>query len=201
MSSGPTRKETPLSEAQSYLDLAVANNFWNLLDPVPSHPQNPPSADRARQTPSPEILIDPRALDSYHNILYPLTLFHSRHSRFPEHLTIISHAFKRRRIVDLHCAAIGFPLDRVTYLSPTHLGADEPASMDGVKKAEEEWERDPHGRGEGLAGKRRGRNPWGMWQGVFPNDAEWEGSGLVVLGDGEEQRLDPDAPRPFTRGM
>lgn len=182
--SGPTRPETPLSEAQSYHNLALANAYFDLL------PQN---------TPSPlltcRILLEERALDSYSNILFSLTLFWHHHAAWPTRLTIVSHAFKRARLVDGHCAAIGFPADRVAFvgINPPGLdrlvsGGEKGEAMQGVQLALGQWKEDPHGTGEVLAGKRRERNCWGVQQGVFL-EARERGRGGVevrVLGDGGE---------------
>lgn len=183
--SAATRKETHLSEAQSYHNLAVANAYFQLLPPSspPSHPQ--------------EILIEDRALDSYHNVLFSLTLFWATFRAWPATLTIISHAFKEPRIARGHCAALGFPLDRVRYPALMDGVVDDPVSAAGVARAEAEWTRDPHGRGESLAGKRAARNPWGVWQGVFPKGTNYEDGGLKTIGEGAGEMIDPDAARPF----
>ncbi|KAJ4154869.1 hypothetical protein LMH87_000143 [Akanthomyces muscarius] len=182
-SGAATRKETELSEAQSYANLAQAHGYWSLLPSPPS---------------STEVLVEDRALDSYHNVLFSLTLFWGTFRRWPGRVTVVSHAFKKPRIVDGHCAAIGFPREHVAY--PTIPGVvDDPASLAGVAAAEEEWTRDEHGRGQSLAGKRARRNPWGAWQGVFPRGVDGIGSGLRTVGGIDAQeRLDVDAPRPFT---
>lgn len=179
-----TRKETRLSEAQSYANLAKAHNYWDLL-------AEPPRDD--------EILIEDRALDSYHNVLFSLTLFWATFRRWPTTLTLISHAFKKPRLVEGHCVALGFPPARVTYPA-LHPGVvDDPVSAAGVRRAEEEWTRDPHGRGASLAGKRAVRNPWGVWEGVFPGGMDGEGSGLKTIGGRDaDEMIDPAAPKPFS---
>ncbi|KAK5992191.1 hypothetical protein PT974_05592 [Cladobotryum mycophilum] len=189
-SGGPTRKETQLSEAQSYLDIATAHNYWSLL-------LSPPEINK-------EILIEDRALDSYHNLLFSLTLFSSRFRRWPSHLTIVSHGFKKTRLVDSHCAAIGFPLERVSFLGidPPGMSLGEEgkeSALKGVGQAMDDWTADPHGRGEKLAGKRAKRNPWGTWQGVSPEDVKngVAKGGLVTRGEGEEETLVEDAERPW----
>lgn len=181
--SGPTRKETSLSEAQSYANIASANSHWEL----------PVSASR--------ILVEERALDSYQNILFSLTLFYSRFLTWPEHVTIISHAFKRPRLIDGHCGAIGLPLERVTFvgIDPESMKTGEKqGAIQGVKMAVGDWESDPHGRGDKLRGKRKGRNPYGVWQGVFEEGFEGQGtSRLVMKGEKDEETLQDDATRPW----
>ena len=47
------------------------------------------------------------------------------------------------------------------------IGVDKESGWDGIANAVGDWKVDEHGRGEKLAGKREGRNPWGVWQGVW----------------------------------
>lgn len=188
--SGPTRKETTLSEAQSYANIASAHSFFNLI----SHP---------RATISSKILIEERALDSYHNLLFSLTLFYARFRTWPAFLTIVSHAFKKPRIIDGHCSAIGFPLERTTFVGidpPGMTSGENQDAVKGVGQAIDDWTADPHGRGEKLAGKRAKRNPWGVWQGVFGDTVERDDvrrGRLVTEGEGEKETLVEDASRPW----
>lgn len=170
-----------MSEAQSYAYLAAYNAYWDLLAP--------PVMDD-------DIMLEERALDSYHNVLLSLTQYHARFGAWPAALTLVGHAFKRPRL-EAHCAAIGYPLGRVTFVGVDPPGlAGNAAAREGAPRALEEWARDPHGRGEALAGKRRARNPWAVWQGVFGREVEDRG-GLVTRGMGEEETLVEDAPRPW----
>lgn len=170
-----------MSEAQSYADLAAANDFFGHSTSISS---------------APPFLIEHRALDSYHNILFSLTLFYKTFQAWPSHLTIISHAFKKPRLLDHHCIAIGFELDRVSFIGIDPPGLDE--GDDGIAKAVEEWREDPHGRGEKLKGKRMRRNPWGKWQGIFDDEeGKLNHGGLVTFGNGDEETLVDDAARPW----
>ena len=58
-SGGPTRKETHLSEARSYYNLAVANSFFGCDKDLASR----------------RIMLEERALDSYYNILFSIMEF------------------------------------------------------------------------------------------------------------------------------
>lgn len=196
--SGLTRRETNISEARSYHNLAVANSYFNLLpkDNIPS--------DR--------ILLEERALDSYYNILFSLILFWRRHAVWPTRLTIVSHAFKRNRLVDGHCTAIGFPADRVNFvgINPPGIGAaglegedpgEKAEAMRGVQLAIGQWAEDPHGVGEALSEKRRMRNCWGVQQQLFWDEEERARSGVDVrtLEGGIEALVD-GGRRPWARG-
>ncbi|EXV02494.1 DUF218 domain protein [Metarhizium robertsii] len=157
-SGAPTRRETTLSEAQSYANLAIQNACFGLLDPPVT------AAD---------MMLEERALDSYHNVLFSLSLFYARFQRWPRHVVVVSHAFKRPRMLEGHCAAIGFPPDRVSFVGvdPPCLEG-KPGVVAGVAEAEADWGRDPHGKGQRLAAKRARRNVWGAWQGVFEEGTE-----------------------------
>jgi len=179
--SGPTREEIRLSEAQSYANIVQANDYFGHSDIMPS---------------TPSFLIEDRALDSYHNVLFSLTLFYSHYKAWPSHLTIVSHAFKKPRLVDHHCTAIGFSLDEVSFIGIDPPGLD--TADVGIGKALKEWKEDPHGRGDSLRGKRQRRNPWNRRQSIFDEENEHsDRGGLVTMGHSDEETLVDDAPRPW----
>ncbi|PKS07765.1 hypothetical protein jhhlp_006373 [Lomentospora prolificans] len=187
-SGGPTRKETQLTEARSYVNIAVQNNYFGIIPPSEGY----------------RVLAEERALDSYYNVLFSIVDFWRLYGyQWPERLTVVSHAFKKSRIYDGHCAAIGFPLDRTDYVGvdPPEMAegsASKEAALKGVEIALRQWTEDPHGVKESLAGKRKVRNPWGVNQDLFVNDDERRRSGLATIPfkDGYEV-LDPNAPRPW----
>jgi folylpolyglutamate synthase len=168
-----------LSEGESYRNLAQANSYFGLLPEKAAHPVS-----------TSRVLVEDRALDSYYNVLFSIILFWRVHHVWPEHLTLVSHGFKRRRLVDLHCLAIGFPSARITYRgTDPPLASEEKAKvMVGILQAEKEWTDDPHGVGQGLASKRRQRNVWRVNQKLFLDDEERRRSGLKteILEDGTE---------------
>ncbi|CAK7244320.1 MAG: hypothetical protein STHCBS139747_005858 [Sporothrix thermara] len=225
-SGGPTRKETPLSEARSYANLAAANDYFGLLPsdattssvllPGPSHPLSPIALHH-------RILVEEQALDSYYNILFSLVAFWRRVGAWPARLTIVSHAFKQSRLVDDHCGpdAIAFlPLDqRVSFIGinppniPAEFGGpssnketlavteDKSKAMQGAHDVLSHWAVDPHGVGDLLAGKRRGRNPWNCDQKLFVDDEERQRSGLVTRQVGRDMEAIADgSPRPWNLG-
>ncbi|KAK8089419.1 hypothetical protein PG997_004380 [Apiospora hydei] len=191
LSGGPTRKETKISEAQSYADIAAANDYFGITDAKEA-------ADR--------ILCEPRALDSYYNVLFSLILFWQTYggnaTAWPAKVTIVSHAFKRERLVDCHCGALGYPLSRVDFVGidpPGMVDGTNEAAMKGVSQAIAEWKENPHGIGGTLAEKRRKRNPWGVSQALFYSTQLRSQSGVktIVADDGEEV-LDPSATQPWS---
>ncbi|KAI2627268.1 hypothetical protein GGS26DRAFT_592296 [Hypomontagnella submonticulosa] len=161
-SGGPTRKETRLSEARSYANLARANAYFGHLSEAEAEKR---------------ISCEERALDSYYNVLFSLTKFWSDHGTWPKKITIVSHAFKRERLVDCHCGAIGFPLDRVDFLGvdpPGTVDGTNEAAIKGIVEAVTQWKEDPHGKGDLLVGFAVEYNPASskekniFWKG-FPN--------------------------------
>lgn len=224
-SGGPTRSETQLSEARSYANLAAANNYFGLLPPVYDPSSVKPSSDPFSPIPiDPRILLEERALDSYHNIIFSLILFWRTYGSWPSRLTIVSHAFKRARLVDAHCGAIGFPLEKITFIgiNPPNLPADlaaagdgsytgaddseaggevspeKAAAMQGAREIVGLWADDPHGIGEVLARKRQARNPWNVNQKLFASGDEREKSGVRTLGyENMMEALMEGSPRPW----
>ncbi len=170
-------------------------------------------------------MVEERALDSYHNVLFSLVHFWRERAVWPRRLTVVSHAFKRGRLVDYHCAAIGFPPDRVGFvgMDPPNLPADilaaaAAAGADGGEsgpasreKAEAmkgavavivgQWTEDPHGVGDVLAGKRRQRNPWNTDQMLFRSPEERARSGVATRfvgeGGGDMEALVEGVPAPW----
>lgn len=104
------------------------------------------------------------ALDSYQNLLFSLLRFRELASSWPEHVTVVSYAFKKERFVELHRAAIRWPLERFTFVGidpPWDSGREMKAVMEGERaNAASLWERDPYACAQesGLRAKRRGRN-------------------------------------------
>ncbi|CAN8106468.1 unnamed protein product [Discula destructiva] len=208
-SGGPTVSSTSESEAHSYERLAHANNYWGL---VPFEPKTTDTVNQSMHHPidsltpfmpaHARILLDTRALDSYQNILFSLLEFWraTDHNHWPDRLTIVSHAFKRRRLVEAHCiAALGFSLDRVAFIGINPPGV--PEVLGGEERAVEAWLQDPHGQSEPLREKRRGRNPHGVAQTLFLAERERELGGIatVLSADGKEEFLVPDGFRPWVR--
>ncbi|KAJ2985320.1 hypothetical protein NUW58_g5600 [Xylaria curta] len=184
---GSTRKETRLSEASSYANLAAVNSYFQIL---------PEEGGSAR------IHSEERALDSYSNVLFSIVQFWSIYGVWPTQLTIVSHAFKRERLVDCHCGAVRFPLNRVGFVGvdpPGMADGSNKAAIPGVAEAVNQWKGDPHGRGVVLSSKRLRRNPWGTSQTLFSTEDERIRSGVrsQILGDGQEYLID-GVPQPWS---
>ncbi|KAH6713147.1 hypothetical protein BKA61DRAFT_736204 [Leptodontidium sp. MPI-SDFR-AT-0119] len=238
-SGSKTRPEIEKSEARGYLDFCIRNEFWGILEAVDynknqqssSTPPPPPSSSSSSTTPTTptpaaataanqsveylqdqeqlNIHLEEQALDSFSNLLFSLLLFHKRTRTWPAKISVISHAFKEPRFMDLHVPTLRFPSHRVhfvgidpDYMDPGCVAFDE-VRAESVRKGERErgfkvWEGDRFGIGGELSGKRRGRNFWGVGQGWFDEEEErrrsgvgsWkvdgEGNGEEVLGEGRQ---------------
>ncbi len=180
-----------MSEARSYANLAAANSFFGIIPEASS-------SDR--------IACEERALDSYGNVLFSLVQFWRDYGNaWPGRITIVSHAFKRERLVDCHCGAIGFPLSRVGFVGidpPGMTDGTNEAAVKGVVEAVTQWTGDPHGKGGALAGKRRRRNPWAVSQLLFSTEEDRGRSGVLseIYEDGQEYLLGHGPPQPWSRG-
>jgi hypothetical protein len=129
------------------------------------------------------VYAEPRALDSWHNLLFAVVVFYGVVGRAPGHITLVSHGFKERRFRGIHVAALRWPVERFTY-----VGIDPPGAREGLDRGELEagwglWVEDWYGSGERLVEKRRGRNPWGSggggwYGGVLKPLVEWRGPGV-----------------------
>ncbi|KAI1429113.1 FolC bifunctional protein [Xylaria sp. FL1777] len=184
-SGGPTRKETRSSEARSYANLAAVNYYFQIL---------PEGGATSR------IFTEERALDSYSNVLFSIVQFWSTYSIWPTKLTIVSHAFKRERLVDCHCGAIRFPLNRVNFVGvdpPGMADGSNKTAIQGVVEAINQWKDDPHGEGDVLSSKRMRRNPWDISQTLFSTEEDRGRSGVRsrILKDGQEYLVD-GVPQP-----
>jgi hypothetical protein len=90
-SGGPTNSRYPeLSEAKSYLQA-----LRQLRDVVDC-----------------DILLEEAATDSYQNVLFSVLAFRKYVGYYPNQITIITHAFKEKRFLELHAKALRWPSDR-----------------------------------------------------------------------------------------
>jgi len=95
--SGATKLETPKSEAFSYYELAIHKGF---ITPVNVR----------------SVITEEFACDSYENILFSIARYYQYTCRWPTHITVISHAFKEKRITELHFASIKWPASASYYI-------------------------------------------------------------------------------------
>lgn len=143
-SGGETRAAAgPRSEALSYWEAAEAMRWFGA------------SQVRGRAQ------LEAQARDSFENVLFSICRFRELSGRYPEKLTVVSFAFKRRRFEELHRWALRYPRDLFSF-----VGVDPPGISDEVYHGEtshsaKPFERDPYGCAEPeLRAKRASRNPF-----------------------------------------
>lgn len=112
--SGHTKKESPSTEAQSYMRLAQATG---LLPPEPEGYLRVTTEDDA--------------LDSFQNLLFSIARFHEYTGRYPARVTVIGYEMKRRRFEELHRAAIRWPEGRFAYVGVDAEGSDVAQAREG----------------------------------------------------------------------
>lgn len=181
--SGGRTTDSRLSEAESYA--AVFDSLSvSLCNKVPY------SRKRARED---------FATDSYQNLLFSILRFHTLVGRYPGTVTVITHAFKERRFLELHAAAIKWPRStlRVQGINPPFTLEELEQTQRGEhERAYELFAEDPYGVRSPLADKRKARN-WNLdvleglavddevqqllnWKGgasgkdIFPGKLPWE---------------------------
>ncbi len=141
-SGGATDAEAgPRTEALGYWLVAEWYGWWGFPDV------------RARA------VLEEYALDSFLNVQYSLHRFRDITGAWPESVTVCGWGFKRRRIAELHRAALGWE-------RPFHyVAVNEPRNLDAVLAREAEtcaqFEADPRGERFPIADKRKARAPLG----------------------------------------
>ena len=114
------------------------------------------------------------ATDSFQNLLFSIIHFRHLTSHFPTHITLISHAFKRPRFLDLHFPAIRWPQPNLTYVGidpPQHITSKEILEQGERFNGYPVWEQDLYGVSHELVEKKRKR-------GWYPAISERIGEGL-----------------------
>jgi hypothetical protein len=136
----------PRSEAQSYWMLAKHFAWWG----------TPETSGRCTT--------EEFALDSFQNFLFSVCRFHEFVGGWPKSISVVGWAFKARRFVDLHRAAVRFPLETFAYAgvnNPTHVEMAEPEEAAACAA----FASDPYGLCGSVSEKRAQRNPFHRWHG------------------------------------
>lgn len=103
------------------------------------------------------------ALDSFQNLLFSIARFYEYTNRYPERITVVSYAFKKKRFVDLHAKALRWPTrsstaggsSRFTYVGIDDEGSEHKAPQDNAYSS---FEVDMYGCWGRLREKRKRRN-------------------------------------------
>lgn len=141
LSGGQSRKEAgPRSEAQSYFAVADLHDWWN-------------SPDVSTRT-----ITEESARDSFENLLFGICRFHEYAGDWPQHVSLVSWAFKHDRF-HLHREAIAWPEARFTYDGPNNPD-DFGQALVAERNAIRNYTADPYSSSEMYVRKRAERNPF-----------------------------------------
>ncbi|KAK5115328.1 hypothetical protein LTR62_001528 [Meristemomyces frigidus] len=109
----------------------------------------------------PRMAVEDQATDSHQNLLFSILRFHTLTGRYPSYVTVITHAFKVRRFLEIHGGAIRWPAERlrVQGINPPFTIAEQRETEHlEYEKAYKLFEADPYGMRPPLATKRIARN-------------------------------------------
>lgn len=144
-SGGQTRLQSIMTEAQSYLRLAL------LGDPTSSS-----------QDVSGRLTTEDFALDSFQNLLFSIARFKEFTGRYPDRVSIVGYEFKKSRFEKLHRTAIRWPETKFAYygINPDDLDHVRIASNGERENGFIPYSKDSYGCHPPLIEKRRQRNPF-----------------------------------------
>lgn len=174
-SGGKTQSLVDLSEAESYRRVYEIKH--DAVDAAHGHQI--------------KINTEPHATDSYQNLLFSLLRFKILTTSYPSRVTLITHAFKSQRFLELHGSALKFPAEKLRV-----LGMNPPFTRDELEDVQEgervrgyePFERDLYGVKEVLGGKRRGRGWRREVSGTLAGGLEEEVGRLLEWDGGESGR-------------
>lgn len=177
--SGGMTASDRVSEARSYRDALSDYIETGLLS---QYTDNREALD--------SIVCEEWATDSYQNLLFSVLKFRQHHRRYPRNVTVITHAFKAPRFLDLHAPAIKWPADRIRVqgMNPPFTAAELAETEAGEReRGYALFVNDPYGVMSPLADKRQQRR-WeeelalksiGIGEGVLEAEVEsllrWKG--------------------------
>ena len=125
--------------------------------------------------------VEVHATDSMQNLLFSILRFRHLTGTYPAQVTVITHAFKELRFLELHAPAINYPTSRIRVfgINPPMTLAELRDVQDGERRrGYDPFLKDPYGAGELLASKRIARG--------------WDAGAIEMLSrglEGEVKRL------------
>lgn len=166
-SGGVTKSSvTSTSEARSYFNACLANDLAS---------GNLGGGRTQSLFNQGRILLEEHATDSLQNLIFSILLFRRTTGNYPRHIRVVTHAFKARRVLELHAPAIRWPEKsiQVQGIDPVMSMQELDATLEGEERfGYALWEEDALGKGEKLGKKRRDRG--------------WNGSAIEELASGLE---------------
>lgn len=163
-SGGKTQAQVDTSESESYLRVCSIVNNWQ--------DSGHDSSIAARCG------VETHATDSMQNLLFSIIRFKQLVGLYPAHVTIVTHAFKELRFLDLHGPAIKYPANslRVFGINPPMTLAELRDVQHGeLKRGYGLFSNDLYGAGETLDTKRITRG--------------WDAGAIETLADGLEDEV------------
>ena len=106
------------------------------------------------------IALEENAVDSYQNLLFSILRYYSILKRWPQHITLISHDFKKRRFIELHRRAIRWPIGKFTFVGidpPENVVSRLDLDIGEENKGFGSWKKDPYASQLFLQNKREAR--------------------------------------------
>lgn len=105
--------------------------------------------------------LEEKATDSYQNLLFSILRFRELTGRYPTSVTVVTHAFKERRFMELHAPAIRWPSSRLRVQGinpPFTLAELQQVQGREYELAHKPFLDDSYGVRSPLADKRKARN-------------------------------------------
>ena len=176
-SGGKTQDLLRRTEAESYSQVFIKMHMWQRIEDYGS------DVDKARML---RTIRERHATDSYQNLLFSIAKFRKLAGQYPKTITVITHAFKERRFLELHAKAIKWPTNRIRV-----LGINPPFTQSELRETERgeqergfgAFQQDMFGVRSPLADKRKARNwdpavLWSVGEGLEDNVKDllvWDG--------------------------
>jgi hypothetical protein len=165
-SGGKTQTQVNDTEAESYQRVSSITNNWQ------HDPLDDDSSLAARCG------VETHATDSFQNLLFSIVRFKHLAGTYPAQVTVITHAFKELRFLELHAPAIKYPASRIRV-----FGINPPMTLEELrdvqdgerKRGYDPFVKDPYGAGELLANKRIARG--------------WDAGVVEILASGLENEV------------
>lgn len=143
-------------------------------------------------------LLEDAATDSFQNLFFSIIRFRTTYGYYPRTITVVTHAFKTERFMDLHREAISWPEEsfRVIGINPCFSAREYRATLaNETAHALSPFRNDPYGLRPPLSVKReqRGWNEESMRR--ITSDLDLEPAVLTLLqGRGIPKRGSPSLP-------
>lgn len=142
------------------------------------------------------------ATDSFQNLLFSILRFRQVVGRYPRDITVVTHAFKRDRVLGVHAPALRWPAERIRLqgLDPPFTKVEWEETVASERKVESEFAHVRYGTLPPLSDKRQARNfdPDAVEESF--QDLEPEALDLLRFCNGAGKSLEPPKRFPWEVG-